>query len=102
MPDRHTDHIPDGTGGAVTGRVTTPDGWPVPEAVLTVTDPAGRQAARVAADGDAAFTAAGLAAGTYTVIATAPGHHPMARTATVTPDRRTDLGTVTLTWAPSR
>ncbi len=81
----------------MTGRVTTPDGWPVPEAVLTVTDPAGRQAARVAADGDAAFTAAGLTAGTYTVIATAPGHHPMARTATVTPDRHTDLGAVTLT-----
>ncbi|MFC0040419.1 YceI family protein [Actinomadura rayongensis] len=78
--------------------VRTRDGWPVPHAVLTLTDRAGRQAARVraTADGDAAVPAP--PGGTYTAIVTAPGHAPAARTVIVTASGA-DLGTITLARA---
>jgi len=86
----------DGSSGAVTATVRTGDGWPVPEAALTVIDGSGAQVARVQGAGDGVTTASGLAAGTYTAIVTALGYEPVARTTLVRAGHNTSLGTVEL------
>lgn len=68
---------------AVTAQIRTDDGWAVPHAVLTVTDFAGRQVARAVADADGEVGTDPLPAGSYTVIVTAAGYGPIARTAIV-------------------
>jgi polyisoprenoid-binding protein YceI len=68
---------------AVTGLLTTPDGWPVTGGTLTAVDAAGAQRARVSSGADGRFVLDELAPGPYTVIVAAPGHEPVARTVTV-------------------
>ena len=80
----------------VSVRVETVDGWPVANAILTLTDLAGRQAGIATVDDDGETTLSGLVPGMYTAIFTAPGYHPSA-TATVVQDGRvTPLGTIRL------
>ncbi|WP_051107885.1 YceI family protein [Actinomadura atramentaria] len=79
--------------------VRTRDGWAVPHAVVTLTDRAGRQAARVRAGGDGRAAAPAPPAGTYTAIVTALGYEPSARTVIVTASGTADLGTVVLARA---
>ncbi|MEU7007818.1 YceI family protein [Streptomyces sp. NPDC046332] len=81
-------------------QVRTRDGWPVEHAVVTVTDGSGGQVLRVAADGDGVARAEGaLAPGPYTVVVTALGYAPDARTALVGGTGRADVGTVVLARA---
>ncbi|GJF02209.1 YceI family protein [Pseudonocardia sp. D17] len=81
---------------AITGTLTTPDGWPVGGGMLTVVDGAGIQRGRAAAREDGGFVLDGLDLGTYTVIIAAPGHEPAARTVTVSGAAPTALGIVEL------
>ncbi|GAA0506663.1 hypothetical protein GCM10011581_41860 [Saccharopolyspora subtropica] len=83
-------------GGAVTATVRGGDGWPVPEAVLTVIDGTGTQVARVQGDAQGSVVATGLKAGTYTAIVTAVGHEPVARTTLVHEGTAATLGEVEL------
>jgi hypothetical protein len=83
-------------GGVLTGTVVTRDGWPVPHAVVTVIDSAGTQSARTTVRHDGYFTVAGLSPGVYTVITTAAGHDPQARTGLVNGAGSVDLGRLVL------
>lgn len=83
-------------GGAVTANVLATDGWPIPEAVLTVVDGTGAQVARVQGDAEGAIAAEGMGPGTYTAIVTAVGHEPVARTTVVTAGSPGALGAVEL------
>ncbi len=80
--------------GAVTASVCGSDGWPVPEAVLTVIDGSGTQVARAQGDAQGSVMASGLAAGAYTAIVTAIGHEPVARTTLVHEGATANLGAV--------
>lgn len=80
----------------VTARVRSKDGWAVRNAVLTVTDFAGSQAARAEADDNGLAVTGPLAPGTYTAIVMAPGYAPAARTTIVTASGSATLGTITL------
>ncbi|WP_190820160.1 YceI family protein [Saccharopolyspora pogona] len=82
--------------GAVTATVRGGDGWPVPEAVLTVIDGTGTQVARVQGDAQGSVVAAGLKSGTYTAIVMAVGHEPVARTTLVHDGTAATLGEVEL------
>lgn len=90
-----------GTGGGLRARIRTKDGWAVPHAVLTVTDMAGQQVLREAADEDGLVRTAPLEPGVYTVIVTAIGYGPVASTAIVPASGTADLGAVTLARAGS-
>ncbi|SDS96469.1 YceI family protein [Actinopolymorpha singaporensis] len=79
----------------LTADLRTPDGWPVPHGVVTVTDLRGQQVARAEADDEGAVVTRPLPTGTYTAIVTAPGHTPAARTVVVGGSGAT-LGVVTL------
>ncbi|MEU0274140.1 YceI family protein [Streptomyces sp. NPDC006307] len=80
--------------------VRTRDGWPVQHAVVTVTDMTGAQVLRADADPDGAVVSqAPLAPGPYTVVVTALGYAPAARTALVAGPGRAELGTVVLARA---
>lgn len=68
---------------AVTGRLATPDGWPVPGGTVTVVGATGSQAGRATGGADGRFVLDGLAAGGYTLIVAAAGHDPLARTVSV-------------------
>jgi polyisoprenoid-binding protein YceI len=83
----------------VTAQVRTSDGWPVANAVLTVTDMAGQQVARVSADADGRLGTEPLPSGTYTAILTATGFGPAARTAMVTASGSAVLGVIELARA---
>ncbi len=80
----------------VTARVQSRDGWAVRNAILTVTDMSGQQAARADGDDDGLAVAGPLAPGTYTAIIMAPGYAPAARTAVVTASGSATLGPVVL------
>ncbi|GDY32091.1 hypothetical protein GTS_37240 [Gandjariella thermophila] len=82
--------------GSVRAQVRTSDGWPVRNAVLTLTDLSGRQVDRVVADEDGAVASAPLPPGNYTAIVTAAGHAPVARTAMVGESSDASLGVVAL------
>ncbi|MFE2042454.1 YceI family protein [Streptomyces sp. NPDC059477] len=81
----------------LTAQIRTRDGWAVSHAVVTVMDMTGTQVLRLEADveGTVADPAA-LAPGAYTVIVTAIGYAPEARSAIVTASGRAELGTLTL------
>jgi polyisoprenoid-binding protein YceI len=74
----------------------TAEGWAVEHAVLTVTDPAGRQVTRQAADVRGEVVTDALAPGTYTAVVTAAGYTPVARMAQVASDGSGSLGDVVL------
>lgn len=80
----------------VTARIRSKDGWAVRNAVLTVTDLAGSQAALAEASDDGLAATAPLPPGTYTAIIMAPGFAPAARTTIVTASGSATLGTITL------
>jgi len=79
----------------VTGRLMTPDGWPVTGGTLTAVDATGVQRGRAASREDGGFVLQGLADGPYTVIAAAAGHEPAARSVQVAGARST-LGVLEL------
>lgn len=87
--DRHT-------AGAVTVHIRSLDGWPISDAVLTLTDGSGAQRGRVHADSAGVACVRELSQGRYTAIVTALGHQPTARTAVVHRGHETGLGTVEL------
>lgn len=90
-------HVNDAAAAAgVTVRVRSKDGWAVRNAVLTVTDLAGSQAARAGADDDGLAVTGPLPPATYTAIVIAPGYAPAARTVIVPASGSATLGTVTL------
>jgi polyisoprenoid-binding protein YceI len=68
----------------------------VRNAVLTITDLAGSQAALAQASDDGLAVTAPLPPGTYTAIIIAPGFAPTARTTVVTASGSATLGTITL------
>lgn len=80
----------------VTARVRSKDGWAVRNAILTVTDLAGSQAARADTGDDGLAVTGPLAPGTYTAIVMAAGYAPAARTMIVTASGSATMGTVTL------
>ncbi|MFJ9377186.1 YceI family protein [Streptomyces sp. NPDC101455] len=85
-----------GTGGGLRARIRTRDGWAVPHAAVTVTDMTGQQILREATSQDGTVATGALTSGTYTVIVTAVGYNPVARTAIVTASGGADLGTLVL------
>ena len=66
--------------GRVRGLAVTSDGWPVPFAVVTVIDASGTQVGGTSVRGDGTFEVEGLPPGPATVITSAVGHTPAART----------------------
>lgn len=80
----------------ITGRILSTDGWPVPDAVLTVTNLAGEQVDRSPATADGAVGTTPLEPDTYTAIITAPGYSPVAKMALVPASGGTSLGTIEL------
>ncbi|MYR08242.1 MFS transporter [Gordonia sp. SID5947] len=70
----------------ITGHVIADDGAPLDTAAITVTDTRGHQAGTSAVHADGAYTVHGIADGTYTLIATAPGRSPKAMTVSVVGD----------------
>jgi polyisoprenoid-binding protein YceI len=80
-------------------KVRTSEGWAVPDAVLTITDPAGHQVARATTDATGAVATPPLPPGVYTAVLTAPGFDPVARTAAVGSDGTGALGVISLTAA---
>jgi polyisoprenoid-binding protein YceI len=83
-------------GHAVTGAVTTGDGWPLPGATVTVVGAAGRQLGRAVADGSGRFTAPVDGGGPVIVIVAAAGVDPVALNATLDAHGDRDLGVVVL------
>ena len=59
--------------GAIRGQVADPTGAVIPGATVVVTTTSGEVAGKTTSDGLGAYTIHGLAAGTYSVTATAPG-----------------------------
>lgn len=80
----------------LSAQVRTDDGWAVPHAVMTVIDLTGNQVSRVTTDQDGVVTTEPLPAGNYTAIITAVGYTPVAKSAIVTANGASTLGTVQL------
>lgn len=85
----------------LTARIRTTEGWPVPNAVLTVTDTSGRQIARAVADETGAVATEPLPPGVHTAVLTAAGFQPVARTAQISSAGTGLLGDITLVAAES-
>lgn len=68
---------------AAHGRVSTPEGWPVAGATVTVLGGDGSQLGRASAGDDGRFTLDGLPTGPATVLVAAPAHEPRALTVAV-------------------
>lgn len=85
----------------VTARIVAAGGWPVEHAILTLTDTAGRQAGRAAADTTGRAEIPGVSPGVYTLIISAVGHQPEARSLVVGAGGL-DLGTVELSGGDGR
>lgn len=82
--------------GGLTARLRSKDGWAVRNAVVTVTDLTGQQAARADGDDEGLAATGPLEPGMYTAIVMAPGFEPAARTVMVPASGSATLGTVTL------
>ena len=86
---------PDGSSTrTVRGEAVTSDGWPVPDAMVTVVDADGAQAGHAAAASDGRFLVDAVPHGPATVVTSAPGHSPAARS--VSGGGARDLGRVVL------
>jgi polyisoprenoid-binding protein YceI len=86
-------------GGAVSGRLITPDGWPIGGGTVTAVDATGGQGARTASGDDGHFLLDGLATGAYTLVAASAGHEPVATSVTVADGGITPLGVLELARA---
>jgi MFS transporter, ACDE family, multidrug resistance protein len=64
--------------GKLTGTVRDPDGTPVPQAMVIVTDVRGEVVTTGTTGEDGAFNFAGVVAGTYTLAVSAAAHRPVA------------------------
>ncbi|HEY2061800.1 YceI family protein [Amycolatopsis sp. NBC_01480] len=82
--------------GGLRAQLRANGGWPVENAVLTVTDLNGRQVARQVTDAKGAVATEPLPPGVYTAVITAPGYNPMARTVQVGSDGAGLLGDISL------
>lgn len=82
--------------GVATGRVHAADGWPVNDAIVTITDAHGRQVARPAIRADGSFVTEPLDPGPYIVIVSAAGHQPLAHSVQLRSSGATTLGVLTL------
>lgn len=80
------------------GRLSTPDGWPVPGGTVTVMDATGVQRGRSTSRSDGGFAIGDLAGGPHTLVVAAPGHEPSARSVLVN-GADVDLGRLELTRA---
>lgn len=85
--------------GAVSGRVYTVDGWPITEAIVTLTNARGIEVARVTMAPDGSFGTEPLPPGPYVAIISASQYQPQARTVQVSDSRPTLLGLLSLTRA---
>ncbi|MFI1235106.1 collagen binding domain-containing protein [Nocardia salmonicida] len=65
-------------GGAVDGHVRREDGHPLPGAVLTLIDQAGRQVARASSAADGGYAISAPESGAHVLIVSAMGHQPAA------------------------
>ncbi|MFI0903177.1 MFS transporter [Streptomyces sioyaensis] len=79
--DHETDHVTDHEAG-FRGRVADAAGTPVPGASITLIDRQGRQAGVTTAGADGRYALGAPAAGAYVLTAAAPGHAPVAASAT--------------------
>jgi polyisoprenoid-binding protein YceI len=84
------------TARAITGAVTSGDGWPLPGATVTVVGPAGQQLGRAVADASGRFTVQVGESGPATVILAAPGVDPVARSTAIEAHSDRDLGVIVL------
>ncbi|MEU4311319.1 YceI family protein [Nocardia sp. NPDC024068] len=84
-------------GAGLTARIRGADGWPVPHAVLTVTDMSGRQLTRAVADDTGAVSTEPLPPGVHTAVLTAAGYEPAARAVQISAAGRAALGDLALT-----
>ncbi|WP_343232888.1 MULTISPECIES: MFS transporter [unclassified Tsukamurella] len=82
--------LPVGVRPSVAGVISGSAGKPIAGAQVTITDATGNQVGRGETDADGRYGVAGLAAGVYTAIATAPGFAPQAFTARVAEGRTVD------------
>lgn len=82
-------------------RAVTATGFPVANAVLTVTDLTGNQLARVEVDEQGTAVTEPLPSGTHTAVLTAAGHLPAARMAQIVPDGSGTLGDIALEAEPN-
>ncbi|MEU4838573.1 YceI family protein [Nocardia testacea] len=80
----------------LTGRIHGADGWPVPGAVLTVTDMRGRQICRAESDENGAVATEPLRPGVHTAVLTAAGYQPAARAVQISSSGSGTLGEVAL------
>ncbi|WP_406639621.1 YceI family protein [Amycolatopsis sp. WGS_07] len=82
--------------GGLRAQLRSNGGWPVENAVLTVTDLNGRQVARQVTDAKGAVVTDPLPPGVYTAVITAPGYTPLARTVQIGSDGAGLLGDIAL------
>ncbi|MGW4244571.1 YceI family protein [Nocardia sp. NPDC004722] len=80
----------------LTAEIRSAEGWPIPGAVLTVTDLQGHQLARATAGEAGTAATEPLPAGMHTAVVTAPGHQPVARVVRIAAAGANTLGTVRL------
>ncbi|MFG3496937.1 MFS transporter [Streptomyces sp. NPDC047928] len=74
-----------GGAGRLTGTVVAPDGSPVRDAAVTLTDVRGEVVAGARTERDGSYAVGGLVAGEYTLAANAPAFRPTALPVTVRP-----------------
>lgn len=85
--------------GLLVGSVASADGWPLPDATVTVLEGAGRQVGFAVSDDTGAFAAEVGAHGAVTVVIAVAGSEPVARAAQIAAGQRCDLGDVVLAAA---
>lgn len=85
--------------GLLVGTVASADGWPLPDATVTVLDGAGRQVGFSVSDDTGAFAVEVGAHGAVTVVIAVAGSEPVARAAQIAAGQRFDLGDVVLAAA---
>lgn len=80
----------------LTAQIQNAEGWPVPGAVLTVTDLNGQQLARAVVGPTGAVATEPLPPGMHTAVVTAPGHQPVAQLARISSSGAGSLGEIRL------
>lgn len=85
--------------GVLVGTVASSDGWPLPDATVTVLEGSGRQVGFAVSDDSGVFAAEVGAHGAVTVVIAVAGSEPVARAAQIAAGQRFDLGDVVLAAA---